>query len=96
MPLGTAKQNVTFFTFVTSTDMVECLHSLPDINYRGDLSVERDAEGNDIWILVINDFKTNRPTQLNLTARIGDVAIWDGINIHIITNAEFVANYTVV
>lgn len=93
MPLGQATRKavgVTYFSLETPTDMAECLDELLDIGYVGMVKVTKDIPGNFIWTLTISS--ESQPLQ---NARIGDVLIWDGNILAVITPEQFGTDYTI-
>ncbi len=97
MPLGQARETITYYTLVTQEDMYNCIQVLPDINYRGNLSVWKNDAGDPYWMLTIDDNNPNpKSYQLNLRAEIGQVVIWDNVDIHIITMDEFNTHFTTI
>lgn len=96
MPLGTATETVTYYTLDTPDDMFACIQVLPTINYRGTVSVWKGDDGTPIWTLTIDDQNSPpKPYQLNLQAALGQVVIWDNVDIQIISADEFSTHFIV-
>lgn len=94
MPLGTASHTVTFWTMLTEDDLIECWKVLPSIKYHGDLSdwFNEDTQQAEHVLMANGD----SPQQKNIRAVIGDVMIWNGTTLSVITDDEFNASYTVI
>lgn len=92
MPLGTAtpkSTSVNYFYLQEHVDLNACLDAVFGIGYSGTSSSTRDADGQQVWELVLNsEFQTG------VTATLGDVLVWDQIRLTVYTLAEFQNRYT--
>lgn len=89
---ATAKANpVSFYWIESHTDITPCMEAVGTLGYSGVATATAVDGGQVIWALTLNG-----PGQTGLQAVIGNVVVWDGMQITIYPNSDsFLALYVV-